>query len=207
MTTSAQASPSSPGVTGRFSASGDPAQPLACHRPARPGDQSSGRPASSATESTCSRAAANGTLCVGITSDLVRRVTEHRERVVPGFTEKYGVTGLVWAAQDVDQPILDRLRDPRLDRGRDPAREARGEVAARMDAEGPEGIREGGPVDGGEDRPDGLPCLLGSELWCERGEPLAQSLQVIRVGRALDGREDGGDRFDRPSSMPSSALA
>jgi putative endonuclease len=38
----------------------------------------------------------NGTLYVGVTRDLVRRVAEHRERVVPGFTAKYGVTRLVW---------------------------------------------------------------------------------------------------------------
>jgi putative endonuclease len=38
----------------------------------------------------------NGTLYVGVTRDLVRRVAEHREGVVPGFTAKYGVTRLVW---------------------------------------------------------------------------------------------------------------
>ena len=32
---------------------------------------------------------------VGVTSDLLRRVAEHREAAVPGFT-KYGVTRLVW---------------------------------------------------------------------------------------------------------------
>jgi putative endonuclease len=37
-----------------------------------------------------------GTLYVGVTSDLVRRVAEHREGVVPGFTERYGVKRLVW---------------------------------------------------------------------------------------------------------------
>jgi len=38
----------------------------------------------------------NGTLYVGSTSDLVRRVWEHKEKVVPGFTAKYGVDRLVW---------------------------------------------------------------------------------------------------------------
>ncbi len=38
----------------------------------------------------------NGTLYVGVTSDLVRRVWEHREGAVPGFTSKYGVKSLVW---------------------------------------------------------------------------------------------------------------
>ena len=37
-----------------------------------------------------------GTLYIGITNDLLRRVTEHREGLVPGFTKKYGVKRLVW---------------------------------------------------------------------------------------------------------------
>jgi putative endonuclease len=37
-----------------------------------------------------------GTLYVGVTSDLVGRVWQHREHVVDGFTRKYGVTKLVW---------------------------------------------------------------------------------------------------------------
>ncbi len=38
----------------------------------------------------------NGTLYVGSTSDLVRRVWEHKIRAVPGFTAKYAVDRLVW---------------------------------------------------------------------------------------------------------------
>ena len=38
----------------------------------------------------------NGALYTGVTSDLVKRVHEHREGVVPGFTRKYGVKRLVW---------------------------------------------------------------------------------------------------------------
>ncbi|MBN9345085.1 MAG: GIY-YIG nuclease family protein [Devosia sp.] len=38
----------------------------------------------------------NGTLYVGVTNDLIRRVTEHREHVVPGFTKRYDVHRLVW---------------------------------------------------------------------------------------------------------------
>jgi len=36
-----------------------------------------------------------GTLYVGVTSDLVRRVAEHREDAVAGFTQRYGVKQLV----------------------------------------------------------------------------------------------------------------
>jgi putative endonuclease len=38
----------------------------------------------------------NGTLYVGVTSDLVRRVWQHREAVVESFTKTYGVKRLVW---------------------------------------------------------------------------------------------------------------
>ena len=38
----------------------------------------------------------NGTLYVGVTSDLIRRVWQHRESAVKGFTWKYGVKNLVW---------------------------------------------------------------------------------------------------------------
>jgi putative endonuclease len=38
----------------------------------------------------------NGTLYVGVTNDLVRRMSEHKEKVVPGFTRRHGVEILVW---------------------------------------------------------------------------------------------------------------
>jgi len=38
----------------------------------------------------------NGTLYIGVTSNLAKRVWEHRNHVVEGFTKKYGVTMLVW---------------------------------------------------------------------------------------------------------------
>jgi len=38
----------------------------------------------------------NGTLDPGSTDDIINRVTEHREKVRPGFTAKYGVSMLVW---------------------------------------------------------------------------------------------------------------
>jgi putative endonuclease len=37
-----------------------------------------------------------GTLYVGVTSDLLKRVWEHKNKVVPGFTSRYGVDRLVW---------------------------------------------------------------------------------------------------------------
>lgn len=38
----------------------------------------------------------NGTLYVGVTSDLIKRVWEHQNHVVEGFTKQYGVSQLVW---------------------------------------------------------------------------------------------------------------
>jgi putative endonuclease len=40
--------------------------------------------------------ARNGTLYLGVTSDLVKRIWEHREGVFEGFTKKYGIKHLVW---------------------------------------------------------------------------------------------------------------
>ncbi|HEX8665157.1 MAG TPA: GIY-YIG nuclease family protein [Beijerinckiaceae bacterium] len=38
----------------------------------------------------------NGTLYIGVTSDLVGRVEQHKALAVPGFTRQYGVTTLVY---------------------------------------------------------------------------------------------------------------
>jgi putative endonuclease len=38
----------------------------------------------------------SGVLYTGMTNDLIRRIREHKERKVPGFTQKYNVTKLIW---------------------------------------------------------------------------------------------------------------
>ncbi len=38
----------------------------------------------------------NGTLYTGSTEDLYVRVSEHQQKLRPGFTSKYGVDRLVW---------------------------------------------------------------------------------------------------------------
>jgi putative endonuclease len=40
--------------------------------------------------------ARNGTLYIGVTSDLAKRAWEHRNGVVPGFTRRYKCKLLVW---------------------------------------------------------------------------------------------------------------
>ena len=54
----------------------------------------------------------NGTIYIGVTSDLVKRVWEHKNGVVPGFTKKYGCKLLVWfeAFEDLDQARLYELQ-------------------------------------------------------------------------------------------------
>ena len=49
----------------------------------------------------------NGTLYIGVTSDLVKRVWEHRNGVVPGFTRRYECKLLIWYA------AYDDLQDAR----------------------------------------------------------------------------------------------
>jgi putative endonuclease len=44
----------------------------------------------------------NGTLYIGVTNDLVKRVYEHKNDLVEGFTKKYGVHQLVYFEQTND---------------------------------------------------------------------------------------------------------
>ncbi len=41
----------------------------------------------------------NGTLYVGFTSDLSRRIYEYKEKLIEGFTKKYNITQLVYAEE------------------------------------------------------------------------------------------------------------
>jgi putative endonuclease len=38
----------------------------------------------------------NGTLYLGVASDLARRIWQHRSKAVEGFTRRYGLGRLVW---------------------------------------------------------------------------------------------------------------
>lgn len=45
-----------------------------------------------------------GTLYIGVTSDLPRRVYQHETKSVPGFTADYSVNRLVWFEDHEDMP-------------------------------------------------------------------------------------------------------
>jgi putative endonuclease len=54
-----------------------------------------------------------GTLYIGITNDLIRRVAEHKSKLIKSFTEKYGVARLVYFEQ-FDDPENAIKREKRL---------------------------------------------------------------------------------------------
>lgn len=42
------------------------------------------------------------TLYTGVTNDLPRQVHEHKQKLIPGFTQKYNLTRLVWYEETPD---------------------------------------------------------------------------------------------------------
>ncbi len=56
----------------------------------------------------------NGTLYTGVTSNLLKRVWEHKSHAVEGFTKKYGVDILVWyEAHETMESAITRERRSR----------------------------------------------------------------------------------------------
>ena len=53
----------------------------------------------------------NGTLYIGVTSDLAARAYQHRNGLIDGFTKKYGCKLLVWyeVYDDLDEARLREL--------------------------------------------------------------------------------------------------
>jgi putative endonuclease len=52
--------------------------------------------------------AMNGTLYIGVTSDLIKRVWQHREGLAEGFTKRHGIKDLVW--YEVHTDIMEAIR-------------------------------------------------------------------------------------------------
>jgi len=59
----------------------------------------------------------NGTLYVGVTNNLARRLAEHKAKLVPGFTRKYGVDQLVYF-ETFDSILEARAREHSVKRWR-----------------------------------------------------------------------------------------
>jgi putative endonuclease len=61
----------------------------------------------------------NGTLYVGVTSDLIRRVHEHKSDLADGFTKKYSVHNLVYyeMVDDVETAIAREKQIKKWNRG------------------------------------------------------------------------------------------
>jgi len=57
----------------------------------------------------------NGTLYIGIISNLIKRIWEHKNKLINGFTKKYNVTKLVYYEQ-YDDPQNAIRREKRLKR-------------------------------------------------------------------------------------------
>lgn len=49
----------------------------------------------------------SGTFYTGVTNDLVRRIYEHKHKLIPGFTSKYNITRLVFfeATSDIREAV------------------------------------------------------------------------------------------------------
>ena len=47
----------------------------------------------------------NGTLYIGATSELMQRVSQHRQGLLPGFSKTYGCTRLVWYESHADMRV------------------------------------------------------------------------------------------------------
>lgn len=65
----------------------------------------------------------NGTIYIGVSSDLKRRVFEHKNKIIKGFTEKYSITSLVhfehfedkWAAANRERMLKNWKRQWKID--------------------------------------------------------------------------------------------
>jgi len=55
----------------------------------------------------------NGTLYIGMTNDLIRRIYQHKNDLVEGFTKKYGIHRLVWY-EVADTPLAAITREKQL---------------------------------------------------------------------------------------------
>ena len=65
----------------------------------------------------CMATRRNGTLYIGVTNDLVRRVYQHKSKTFGGFTARYEVNLLVWY-ECYDDPLTAIAREKELKKWR-----------------------------------------------------------------------------------------
>ncbi|MEN3381936.1 MAG: putative endonuclease [Hyphomicrobiales bacterium] len=53
----------------------------------------------------------HGTLYIGVTNDLVRRIYQHKNKIIKGFTSRYNVNRLVWYERPGRSGLCDRTRE------------------------------------------------------------------------------------------------
>jgi len=60
----------------------------------------------------------NGTLYVGVTSDLIKRIYAHKKKLIGGFTKKYNVGRLVYfeSTPDIESAIIREKRIKKWER-------------------------------------------------------------------------------------------
>ena len=59
----------------------------------------------------------HGTLYLGVTNDLIRRVYQHKNKLLGGFSARYGVDRLVWF-QCCDDPVSAITREKEIKKWR-----------------------------------------------------------------------------------------
>ena len=65
----------------------------------------------------CMASRRNGTLYLGLTNDLARRVYQHKSKALPGVTAQYDVSQLVWY-ECYDDPVNAIAREKELKKWR-----------------------------------------------------------------------------------------
>ncbi|MEO0023403.1 MAG: GIY-YIG nuclease family protein [candidate division WOR-3 bacterium] len=68
-------------------------------------------------------ASRTGTLYLGVTADLRRRVYEHKHKLIPGFTARYNINRLVWY-EVYEDPVNAITREKQIKRWRREKKEA-----------------------------------------------------------------------------------
>ncbi len=59
----------------------------------------------------------HGTLYLGVTNNLVRRIYEHKSKAAPGFTARYGVNRLMWF-ENYQDPVTAISREKEIKKWR-----------------------------------------------------------------------------------------